>query len=149
MNPRNDGLRVMWDRTPFPVTITGAFAPHSANNVYVVAKRLRTAGAADAKHPAAQELQAVYVGSGPALEGLVEAANREDVLQHLDGQYELIAFSCYVGESVREGTERYLAGDLAPLVSSAEPNALSNRINLPAVQWLTPGGAPAPLRKAG
>ncbi len=141
------GLRVMWDRTPFPVTITGMFAPHSANNVFVVAKRLRGMPA-DRRAPE-HEIRAVYVGSGAALEGLVGCANREDILQHLDGQHELIAFSCFVGEALREGTERFLAEDLEPLVSGDAMNARLNRINLPAVPWTRPGAKPAPLRKAG
>jgi hypothetical protein len=138
---RTDGLRVMWERTPFPLMqTTGPFAPHSANNVYIVARR----------HPSENGLRAVYVGSGAAMDELIQCASREGVKQHGDERYELIAFSCYVGDALREGTERFLANDLSPLLSEQAPNARSNRINLPAVQWEKPGkGIPGPLRKAG
>jgi hypothetical protein len=142
---RTDGLRVMWDRTPFPLTqITGSFAPHSANNIYIVAKTLR----GTPRHPADRELRAVHVGSGAAMEKLIDCANREDICGHAGEQYELIAFSCYVGEALREGTERFLANDLLPVLSITPPNARPNGINLPAVQWERPGKG-APLRKAG
>ena len=145
---RTDGLRVMWDRTPFPLTqISGPFAPHSANNVYIVAKTLRSTP--PGKYPSGHELRAVHVGSGDALDGLVHCAAREDIGQHADQQYELIAFSCYVGDALREGTKRFLADDLAPILDVASGNARPNGINLPAVQWEKPGAMPAPLRKAG
>jgi hypothetical protein len=146
MLARNDGLRVMWDRTPFPVTITGTFAPHSASNVYIVAKRLRTQPTG--KHTSEHELRAVHIGSGAALDGLIACAGRDDIVQHIDQEYELIAFSCFVGEALRESTERFLADALSPLLSETAPNARVNRINLPAVQWDRPG-KDAPLRKAG
>jgi hypothetical protein len=95
------------------------------------------------------ELRAVHIGSGAALDGLMECAGREDILQHIDKEYELIAFSCYVGEALREGTERFLADDLSPILDDMAADARPNRINLPAVQWTRPGAKPAPLRKAG
>lgn len=146
---RTDGLRVMWDRTPFPVMTTGMFAPHSSNNVYIIAKRLRAQGGTAGRRAVEPELQTIHVGSGAALEALIECAGRDDICQHVDQQYELIAFSCFVGDGLREGTERFLAEDLVPLLSGASLNARVNRINLPAVEWARPGAKPAPLRKAG
>jgi hypothetical protein len=144
-----DRLRVMWDRTPFPVMTTGVFAPHSSNNVYVIAKRLRAQAAPAGRRAAEPELQAIHVGSGAALDELMLCAGRDDICQHVDQQYELIAFSCFVGESLREGTERFLAEDLVPVLARGLLSARVNRINLPAVEWARPGAKPEPLRKAG
>ena len=149
MSQYTDRLRVMWDRTPFPVMTTGVFAPHSSNNVYVIAKRLRAQGATSGRRAVEPELQAIHVGSGAALDELIDCAGRDDICQHVDQQYELVAFSCFVGESLREGTERFLAEDLAPALAARDLNARTNRINLPAVEWARPGAKPAPLRKAG
>jgi hypothetical protein len=139
----------MWDRTPFPVMTTGVFAPHSSNNVYVIAKRLRAQAAPVVRRAVEPELQAIHVGSGAALDELMLCAERDDICQHVDQEYELIAFSCFVGDGLREGTERFLAEDLAPTLNGKSLNARINRINLPAVEWARPGAKPAPLRKAG
>jgi hypothetical protein len=144
-----DRLRVMWDRTPFPVMTTGVFAPHSSNNVYVIAKRQRSQAVVAGRRAAEPELQAVYVGSGAALDELMLCAGRDDICQHVDGEYELVAFSCFVGDALREGTERFLTEDLAPVLNGSSLKARVNRINLPAVEWARPGAKPAPLRKAG
>jgi hypothetical protein len=147
MSHRNDGLRVIWERTPFPVSAEGMFAPHSGNNVYILAKRPRPQSLQDEMHSAGQQLQAIRVGSGVALDELLQCAGREEIRQHDDDQYELIAFSCCITDSLREGTERFLADDLLPLIGERTPNAMPNRINPPAVLWSRSGGG-APLRKA-
>jgi hypothetical protein len=144
-----DRLRVMWDRTLFPVMTTGVFAPHSSNNVYVIAKRLRAQAAPAGRRAVEPELQAIHVGSGAALDELMLCAGRDEICQHVDQEYELIAFSCFVGDGLREGTERFLAEELSPALSASLPSARTNRINLPAVEWARPGAKPAPLRKAG
>jgi hypothetical protein len=144
-----DRLRVMWDRTPFPVMTTGVFAPHSSNNVYIIAKRLRAQSVLPGRRAVEPELRTILVGSGAALEALIECAGRDDICQHVDQQFELVAFSCFVGDALREGTERFLAEDLAPILSGQSLSARTNKINLPAVEWARPGAKPAPLRKAG